>query len=193
MNLSALKAFVDPLLYKIIGWLASDERYAEASDISVEPPGVKCLTIACDLTKLITSISPPKHLGLAVHLHNEYGSRRLIEELSNLGYTISYSELRCFLTSAASYITNTQPSTPSGGLVSSEILPIHQGGKLILGAADNWDHNERTVDGKRTTHAMTSILVSPKTDENVSIPRIPRKQDRTFDVSSIPGIKSFLY
>ena len=31
-----------------------------------------------------------------------------------------------------------------------ELVPINKGGQIILSAADNWDHNERTVDGKKT-------------------------------------------
>ena len=28
----------------------------------------------------------------------------------------------------------------------------------MVSVADNWDHNEHTLSGKQTTHAMTSIL-----------------------------------
>lgn len=56
-----------------------------------------------------------------------------------------------------------------------------------MGAGDNWDHNERTVDGRRATHAMTSILVSPKTAEELIFPHIPRVPERTFDIQYVPG------
>ncbi|WAR16171.1 hypothetical protein MAR_030765 [Mya arenaria] len=56
--------------------------------------------------------------------------------------------------------------TPSGGIVPDNIASKQRGGKLVVAVADNWDHNERTVDGKRTTHAMTSILVSSTSVEN---------------------------
>lgn len=34
MSSSALKTFVDPLLYKALGWLVNDDLYAQASDIT---------------------------------------------------------------------------------------------------------------------------------------------------------------
>ena len=48
-------------------------------------------------------------------------------------------------------------------IVPPQIQPREQGGKMVVGVADVLDDNERTVDGKRTTHAMSSILVTPST------------------------------
>ncbi|KAH3803023.1 hypothetical protein DPMN_156721 [Dreissena polymorpha] len=62
--------------------------------------------------------------------------------LFNLEYSISYSELRRFLTSAAEHGMNSQRDTPSGGIVPSLIAHQSQGGELIVAVADNWDHNE---------------------------------------------------
>ena len=61
------------------------------------------------------------------------------------------------------------------------------GGDLIIAAADNWDHNENTLSGKRSTHAMTSILVQSNKDSPEFATRIPRVQDRSIDPSSLPG------
>jgi len=47
--------------------------------------------------------------------------------------------------------------------------------------------NERTVDGKGTTHAMTSLLVSGKSEEVKLISRLPRTGKRTFDSKTLPG------
>ena len=60
-------------------------------------------------------------------------------------------------------------------------MPISKGGQIISSAADNWDHNERTVDGKKTTHGMTSILVQPVSTESPQSLRIKREPDRTLD------------
>ena len=187
MTLLAQTEFVDPLLYKAIGWLSDETLFLEAGDIVDNKPSPKCLAIASDITTLMTSVISPKYLCISVHFHHDYGSRKLIEDLHMLGYGISYSELRHFLTSAAIHVSTNQPGTPSGGVIPPEIASRQRGGKLIVAAGDNWDHNERTVDGKRTTHAMTTILVSPQTEEQLSFPRIARSSERSIDISSLPG------
>ena len=101
-------------------------------------------------------------------------------------YCISYSELRQFLTSAAVFVSSSQEITPSGAIVPHEITPKSQDGKQPVGVGDNWDHNERTVDGKHTTHAMTSIIMSPNTHVS-SLPRIPRVAERSLGLECIPG------
>ena len=188
MTLQAQKDFVDPLLYKTIGWLTDETLFLEGDDISAKELNAKCLAIACDITTLGTPVVSPKHLGLSVHFHHDYGSRKLIEDMHALGYGISYTGLRQFLTSAAVHVSTIQPSTPSGGIIPPEIVHRQRGGRLIVAAGDNWDHNERTVDGKRTTHAMTSILVSPQTEEQLSFPRIARSTERSLDISFLPGM-----
>lgn len=188
MTLKAQQKFVDPLLYKTIGWLTSERLFEEGLDISdLDTVDPCCLSIACDLITKATGIMSPKHLGLAVSLHHQFGSRKLVEELNSLGYCVSYPELRRFLTSAAVHASNSQQHTLSGGLVPNEICPKEQGGEQPIGAGDNWDHNERTVDGKRTTHGMTSIIVSPETDLAVPYPRIPRVLAYKLDSTILPG------
>ena len=192
MTLGAQTKFVPPILCKFLLWLTDDKAFKEASDLSkdLEP---KLLATACDITALCTSIISPKRLGLAVHLHHEFGSRKLIEDLNALGHCVSYAELRRFLTSAAEHIYTEQTVTPSGAIVSPELVPRGNGGQLIVGAGDNWDHNERTPDGKRTTHAMTTILLSPKVNEPVQYPRIKYSPSRTLthqpDLTEVLTIK----
>ena len=43
------------------------------------------------------------------------------------------------------------------------------------------------MDGKNTTHAMTSILVTAGQVDDRHMPRIKREISRTFDVSTLPG------
>ncbi|WAR09404.1 hypothetical protein MAR_019362 [Mya arenaria] len=143
---------------------------------------------ACNITTLVTSTPSPKHLGLGVHLYHEFNSRHLIEDMSALGYTITYPDLRMFLTSAAHQAITAQKVTPSGGIVPDNITSKQRG------VADNWDHNERTGDGKRTTHAMTSILVSSTSVENRISQRLGKSSRRPFDKKCLPGepeIESF--
>jgi hypothetical protein len=181
------KEFIDPLLYRMVSWLSSNDNYANATAVNNEKHETKVIAIASDITSLVSSVNSPKHLGLSVHLYNEFGSRHLVEDMSNLGYGISYSELRMFLSSAAEHVIQTQRITKSGGLVPENISHINDGGQYIVGVADNWDHNEKTVDGKRTTHAMTSILVAPNVDVDMPLPRLPRSPNRSFDKAAFPG------
>ena len=101
---------------------------------------LRFITISCDITTLATSVVSPKHLGLAVTLHHDYGSRKLIENMYSHGYSISYTELRCFLTSA--YVASLQEPSVVGSYRPSEITSNENGEHFIVLAADNWDHNE---------------------------------------------------
>lgn len=188
MSLDACRDFVDPLLLKTIGWLTDGKLYRDAKDIPDDDSCRKYLSLACDIVYLSTSVMSPKHLGLAVQLHHDFGSRKLVEGIHSLGHCISYPELRQFLTSAAVHVSSGQQPGPAGSLVPPELVPIDAGGRLIVAAGDNWDHNERTVDGKRTTHAMTSILISAQTDQQLNFPRIPKVPSLTFDLQTLPGL-----
>ena len=185
ISTESMKEFVDPLLYKALGWLTNETLFSSGADIA-EKDNLQCLNIACDITTLATSAMSPKHLGLAVYLHHEFGSRKLVEHLSSLGYCISYSGLRCFLTSAVVYMNSTQNSE-SGLFVPPQLRSKDMGGKLIISVGDNWDHNEQTVDGKNTTHAMTSIFVTPAEDGDKLSPPIPRVSVRSLDTELLQG------
>ena len=178
MTLHAQKQFVQPLLVKFLSGLTNEKAFKQACDAQAEVD-LRLLASACDITTLATSIFSPKHLGLAIHLHHEFGSRKLIDDLSSLGHCVSYDELRQFKTSAAEHIYGEQIITPSGAVIPPDIATRADGGQLIVGAGDNWDHNERTPDGKNTTHAMTTILVSPMVSNQVSYPRIKVSSSRT--------------
>lgn len=54
-----------------------------------------------------------------------------------------------------------------------------------MAAADNWDHNEHTIDGKRTTHAMTSILIQPISETDNRQQRINRSTERSLDITRL--------
>lgn len=135
MLTDALQDFVDPLLYKALGWLVDDALYAEAADIAdVSQINLKCLNIACDIVTLATSVASPQHLGLAIHLHHAYGSRKLVDEMFQMGYSMSYAEIRQFLTSAAHRVKLKQVPTASGAYIPPEITT---GGPLVVTVADN--------------------------------------------------------
>ena len=186
LSLEALSKFVDPLLYKAIAWLTDEKMYVEAADITDIQHSPSTLAIVCDIITKASKIATPKHLGLAVRLHHEFGSKKLIDELYTLGYCISYPEVRRFLTSAAIHVSETQIHTAGGGLMPCDIVSKEAGGQQPVAAADNWDHNERTIDGKNTTHAMTSIVIAPKSEEGV-LNRIARSPVYTFTEDMVPG------
>jgi hypothetical protein len=86
------------------------------------------------------------HLGLAVQLYHDIGSKQLIETLHSNGFCASYGEVRRYLTSIAHHeIENIQ----DGVYVPDGIIPMHQGGGLIQEGADNININTETVDGKK--------------------------------------------
>ena len=186
MSLDAALEFVDPLLLKVVGWLGDADLYKTAGDIKKTESAWKYISIACDITTLNTKVMSPKHLGLSVHLYHEHGSRKLIEDVHDLGYGISYTELRQFLTSAAIHTATNSKSLPAGALVPPELLSKQEGGGQVVAAGDNWDHNELSPDGLCTTHAMTSILVS-QNEEDGSCFRIPRSASGTYDIKALPG------
>ena len=187
IGLEGQRKFVDPLLYKAIGWLIDEKLYEEADDV---PTDARYLSIACDVTTLSTGIMSPKHLGVAIYLHHTFGSRSLIDLLHSVGSCVSYTELRTFLTSAALHVDSKQRTNNAevNAYIPPELVPIQSGGRMITGAADNWDHNEHTIDGKKTTHAMTSILLQP-TSDTARDPkqRIQRATERSLDINKLKG------
>ena len=76
----------------------------------------------------------------------------------------------------------------TGGIVPSHMSSNEEASELIVAAADNWDHNENPLSGKRSTHSMTSILIkSSPSNSNPGQTRIPRLPDRSIDTASLPG------
>ncbi len=53
--------------------------------------------------------------------------------------------------------------------------------------------SEQFQDGKRTTHAMTSMLVSSAPAESTRIPRLPKATSRTFDRQSLSGLQELFF
>ncbi|VDH98232.1 Hypothetical predicted protein [Mytilus galloprovincialis] len=86
----------------------------------------------------------PLQLGLAIQMHHMFGSRFLVDTLSNMGFCSSYSEVQKFETSA---VISKQENT-SNHYDESHCLQY---------MADNVDHNLCTVDGNNTFHGMGII------------------------------------
>ena len=56
----------------------------------------------------------------------------------NMGYSISYTELRQFITSVAVYINSLQVPSPIGSYLPPEIVSAVHGGNFEVASADNW-------------------------------------------------------
>ena len=86
------------------------------------------------------------------------------------------------------YIRSLQPPLMSGTYIPPEMKHKDDGGEQPQAVADNWDHNDHTLDGKRTSHFMTSILVAPEdSGEEQLLQRIPRVQSKCLDANPVEG------
>ncbi|XP_006825118.1 protection of telomeres protein 1-like [Saccoglossus kowalevskii] len=99
----------------------------------------------------------PLQIGLAVQLHHHFASRFLIDSLHRHGFCSSYLDTQRFGQNAAIYQGTDIPNFSS---------------EFVQYAADNVDHNIRTLDGNDTFHGMGIIAtVTPGTKQTNCIPR----------------------
>jgi len=104
-------------------------------------------------------ITAPLQLGLGVQLHYHFGSRFLIDTLSEHGFCSSYHEVQKFERSAA--------------VQQGSDVPNFAAGDYIQYMADNVDHNIHTIDGLHTFHGMGVIAaVTPAKRATALVPRI---------------------
>ena len=118
------------LIPSFICWLIDEKAYKAASEQYTVP--IDKIRKIPGITESIVSLSKhtftPFHLGLAVQLHHEFGSRGLVDNLNSNGFCASYSEVRRFLTSVA---LKEEDSIKEGVYVPDGIVPVCQGGCLI--------------------------------------------------------------
>ena len=98
------------------------------------------------------SLLAPLQVYLGVQLHQQSGSRFLIDQLNRLGFSTSYSEVLRFERSAA--VTH---GTEFPGMTSKTFIQF---------IGDNVDHNICTIDGKGTFHGMGMLAAAT--------PRLPK-------------------
>ena len=96
-----------------------------------------------------TSYTPPLLLGLGVELDNLFASKWLINELSHLGFSISYEDITRYKHSVIA--------------CEKEGIENLLDGKFTQWIGDYIDHNVRTIDGKYTFHGMGIIAVGTRT------------------------------
>ena len=120
----------------------------------------------------LNSLICPLTIGLAVQLHSIFGSRIMIDVLFKMGFCTSYTEVLKFMVCAAFYQSITLPIIP-------ETSVVHY-------AADNVDHNVRTLDGHNTFHGMGIIaIITPGCFAPQVIPRRNVTNDEILSVGSI--------
>ena len=121
----------------------------------------------------------PLQLGLAIQMHHMFGSRFLVDTLSNMGFCSSYSEVQKFETSA---VISKQENT-SNHYDESHCLQY---------VADNVDHNLCTVDGNNTFHGMGIISCITPGIEKAPI-HIPRLDVTTEEILTCGQINMYHY
>ena len=101
------------------------------------------------------AIVAPIQYGLAVQMHQHFGSRFLVDSLHSYGFCLPYAEVLRFSKCAANF-RGTNISTQS------------RFGQFV---ADNVDHNLRALDGRGTYHGMGIIVAVTPGVRDTTIPR----------------------
>ena len=116
----------------------------------------RCQVIAECIMFCRTHSLMPFHLGLAIQMITQFGSRDLVDILFPYGLCISYDALRQFQTSASLHQLESSNENPS--YVPQEIIPLSECGHIIHEGDDNIDSNTETIDGKGTFHSMARVV-----------------------------------
>lgn len=104
-------------------------------------------------------LNAPLQMGLAVQLHHNFASRFLVDSLYRFGFCSSYNEVQAHNMSAA--------------VDQGTDIPDYNG-EFVQYAADNVDHDLRTLDGHNTFHGMGMIAtITPGTKR---IRRVPKRK-----------------
>ena len=174
LNLQQCKTFVPEALYDFIAWCTSKDCFDGAKHCVSTDADMRVLRICHSIISQSCKTQTPITFGLDVQVHHDHGSRELIDVLSNVGHCITYDEVRKFLTSVAL----DQLSEPSEVHIPRGISQVETGnpGTTVDAAIDNFDQNEETIDGKRTTHAMAIVLYQRCPDAHETSPIACMKQ-----------------
>ena len=159
--------FVPDVLYDFILWLLYEKAYFNVDSCSVVEDmmnNINVIDICHSIIAKSKDVITPVTLGLGLYIHHEFGSSRVIQEISRLGFSVSYDEVRRFLTSAMDQ-QDSDIYIPRGLMITDNCQ--------IDAAIDNFDQNEETLDGKLTTHALAAVLYQ-QSAEKLDVTVIPR-------------------
>ena len=135
------------------------ENVVSSSDVVDEDkkqPDLKVLSICHGIISHSRMVKTPLQLGLAIKVYHDFESKKLSELLHSLGHAISYNEVRQFVTSVA----NDQLSKTDNVYVPHGIKPVDTDDTctFVDMAIDNFDLNEGSLDDKKTTHALATVI-----------------------------------
>ena len=105
---------------------------------------------------LITSIVANRYTNLQIGLAVLVERKAIVDHLYDYRITCSYDELLWFRTSAAVWTANRR---------TYGIICHRKQGLVQVTAADNFDCNISSMNGKKQTHALAMILVQPDSNE----------------------------
>ena len=89
----------------------------------------------------------PKHIGTGLFVHHMTRSKQLIEYLHDAGNSISYPTINR-IDSSIAHAQLSRFEKNDNKFIPENLVP----GKFIQFAADNFDMQEETLDGKGTLH-----------------------------------------
>ncbi len=186
--------YVPNILYDFLNWCVDSHAHRDYQTCDDDPASKEnlCVIAIChDLIGQSCHIHTPITLGLAILIHHEFGSKTLLNELSAMGHCVSYTEVRHFLTSvAADQISRTE----SDVYIPTGLTGVAEYG-IVDAAIDNFDQNEDTLDGKRTTHAMASVVFRRGQVSTVDkcLARVPQRSLTTLNTFDMNGDKLYRY
>ena len=131
----------------LLGYFLQELLLDEEKQISVG----QCIVQAAKSQAVI----PPLLLGLGVELDLKFRSKWLIDHLYNLGFSVTYDEVRRYKQSVL--VANQE----------SPVLPTYPD-SFTQWVADNVDHNTVTLDGLGTFHGMGVVAASTLTSSSAS-------------------------
>ena len=185
IKVEACRIFVPDILYDFITWCTSSKDYENAvsssdDDVDKKQPDLKVLSICHGIISHSKMVKTPLQLGLAIKVHHDFGSKKLSELLHSLGHAVSYNEVRQFVTSVA----NDQLSKTDNVYVPHGIKPVDTDDTctFVDAAIDNFDLNEDSLDGKRTTHALATVIYQ-RCGGSEGCDTIPRTKQKSLSVN----------
>ena len=169
IKVEACRNFVPDILYDFITWCTSSKDYENAvssSDVDEDKkqPDLKVLSICYGIISHSRVVKTPLQLGLAIKVYHDF----------------AYNEVRQFVTSVA----NDQLSKTDNVYVPHGIKPVDTDDTctFVDAAIDNFDLNEDSLDGKRTTHALATVIYQ-RCGGSEGCDTIPRKKQKSLSMN----------
>ena len=128
---------------------------------------------------------PPILFGLGIEMDHVFGSKWLLNELFQLGFCISPTEVTKYKQAVVKWESI------------DDVIKTYFPGSFTQWSADNIDHNIRSLDGKNTLHAMGIVASTTDNEGNnryVEMEPVQRqKLKKVGDVTKNKGIKIVSY